>query len=205
MFRLARPILREDLAELVCSSGWARPRDGGARLHRSLDFPCPTGTPVRAVDAGVVIVADRTDNSAAGKWVGVRHRSGLISRYMHFDRVDVDVDQEVGKGSVLGLSGNTGSSEGPHLHLNLRVPEAMLDDVAGELGGVPKSGWGSADWGSSYSIPGEPFIPCDRYRDIVRSEAAAQGIPLYRRRFDRELVAGGIILGIGIAAHLLLG
>ena len=206
MFYLGRPILRSDLPSgVTVSSGWARPRDGGARMHRSIDIPCPTGTPIRSVDSGVVIVADRSDNSAAGKWVGVRHRTGLISRYMHFDRVDVDVDQEVGKGTVLGLSGNTGSSEGPHLHLNLRVPEALLEEVERAVG-KPRSGWESRPaWGSSYSIPAEPWVPVDDYRAIVRTEAAEQGIPLYRRRYPPELVAGAGALLVGVAAHLLLG
>lgn len=200
MFELGRPARG---VRLEVSSGWARPRTD--HMHKSIDIPMPVGTVLQACDAGEIIVADRTDNSDAGRWVGVRHRSGLVTRYMHMSVVDVDVGDQVARGARLGLSGNTGTSSGPHLHLNGLVPWAMLSDVAEDLGGVPRSGWGSPHWNELYSIPLEPYVPVDGYREIVVAEAFDQGIPLYRPRRRRELAVAVAAIAVGVLAHLLLG
>ncbi len=173
LFELGRPVAT-DVHALV-SSGWARPR--GDRLHRALDIPMSEGTPVLAVDAGTVIRAKTTATGDAGRWVGVRHASGLISRYIHLSRTLVSVGQVVARGDKVGLSGNTGRSSGPHLHLDLRVPTAMLVAVE-RAAGKPRSGWGPEMKPYGHSIPGEPWVPVDEYRAIVKREAAEQGIPL---------------------------
>ncbi len=174
LFDFGRPTPLE--VRTIVSSGWARPR--GERLHRALDIPLPVGTPIRAVDAGTVIRVQREDVSDAGRWIGVRHATGMTSRYMHLSRTLVELGDRVARGEVIGFSGNTGNSASPHLHLDLRVPAALLTAV--ELAvGKPHTGWGPAmsPWG--HSIPGEPWIPVDGYRKIVEREARAQGIPLH--------------------------
>jgi hypothetical protein len=160
----------------IVSSGWARPR--GKRLHRALDLPVPVGTPIHAIDEGRVVRVEPTDRGDAGIWVGVEHPSGLVSRYLHFSRADVVLGQWVERGAVLGLSGNTGHSTGPHLHLDLRVSRAMLATIERWIG-KPRAGWGPELEPYGFSIPGEPWVPIDGYRDRVRKEAVEQGIPLY--------------------------
>lgn len=201
MFSLGRPVASSVHAEM--SSGWARPRDGGSRLHRSIDIPLAEGTPLRAVDGGTVIHVDPVNNSDAGRWVAVRHRSAMVTRYLHMSEIRVELGAELARGATLGLSGNTGKSSGPHLHLQALIPEGMLDEL--ELWvGKPKSGW-EAGWNGLYPIPLEPWLPVDEYRQVVRDEAREQGIPLYRWRPPGELVVAGIALGIGLIAHLALG
>ena len=174
LFDLGRPMPVD--VRTVVSSGWARPR--GDRLHRALDIPVPVGTPIRAVDAGVVVRAKREDVGDAGRWVGVRHASGMTSRYIHLSKVLVDLDAQVERGHVIGLSGNTGNSAGPHLHLDLRVPLHLLAAIELEVG-KPRTGWGPLMAPYGYSIPGEPWVPVDGYRAIVEREARAEGIPLH--------------------------
>ncbi|MCA9675603.1 MAG: peptidoglycan DD-metalloendopeptidase family protein [Myxococcales bacterium] len=174
LFALARPTPAD--VRTVVSSGWARPR--GDRLHRALDLPVPLGTPIHAVDAGIVVRVQGEDAGDAGRWVGIRHPSGLTSRYLHLSKPLVELDARVERDAVVGLSGSTGNSAAPHLHLELRAPLHLLAAIERAVG-KPHSGWGPAMAPYGYSIPGEPWVPVDGYRSIVESEARDQGIPLH--------------------------
>ena len=83
----------------------------------------------------------------------------------------------VERGQQIGLSGNTGNSRSPHLHFDLRAPGSMLPAIEGAIG-RPRSGWGPDMRPFGHSIPGEPWIPVDAYRPVVRADAEAMGIPL---------------------------
>ena len=163
----------------ILGSGWANPRGTGAtrRLHRAIDIGLPIGTPILAVDEGVVTHVQSKDIGDAGIWTAIRHPSGISSRYIHLSRTFVEVGQLVQRGEQIGLSGDTGSRGLPHLHLDLRAPAAMLPAIEAAIG-RPRSGWGPEMKPFGHSIPGEPFIPVDAYRATVRTEAAAMGIPL---------------------------
>jgi len=161
----------------IVSSGWSRPRPHG--LHRGLDIPLPQGTPILAIDAGEVVRVQHDERSDAGRWVGIRHPSDIVSRYLHLSRPLVQLGQRVARGDVLAESGNTGHSTGPHLHLDLRASLAILSSIALALG-RPAFDVGPRLEPYGYSIPGEPLVPVDRYRDAVLRDAAAAGIPLYR-------------------------
>lgn len=163
----------------IVGSGWASPRGAGAtrRLHRALDFGLPIGTPVLAVDKGEVIHVHAKDIGDAGIWLAVRHPSGITSRYIHLSRVLVQLGQIVQRGDCIALSGDTASRGIPHLHLDLRAPAAMLPAIEAAIG-RPRSGWGPEMKPFGHSIPGEPLIQVDAYRELVRTEAAAMGIPL---------------------------
>ncbi len=93
--------------------------------HGGADYRAPTGTPVLAAEAGLVVLA--AHHFFAGKSVFVDHGGGLISMYMHLSRRDVKTGQRVAKGDRLGLSGATGRVTGPHLHFGLRWRGARVD------------------------------------------------------------------------------
>lgn len=187
-----------DDVQAVVGSGWWRPR--AAHPHYGMDIPIAVGTPVVAMADGVVYKAQRSSSGAAGMWVGIRHANDVKTRYLHLSKVYVDVGQRVAKGAPIGLSGNTGDSEGPHLHLEVRVPPALLPAVAAEVG-EPKTGWGPDLDGQGMSIPPEPWVPVDDYRlsTVVRDHA--NGVVLYRDRVrgrasilsKAPLVAGGVV------------
>lgn len=91
----------------------------GLRGHNGLDFGVPTGTPIRAIADGIAINED-FDADGYGLYAKVIHPWGE-SLYAHLDRRTTGPGQAIRAGSVIGLSGNTGHSTGPHLHFALRV------------------------------------------------------------------------------------
>ena len=94
------------------------------RGHNGLDLGIPVGTPIFAAADGTVMAADNNDKSAwrkyqYGKYVLVRHENGLATLYAHLSRQTVGAGAAVKRGDLVGYSGNTGYSTGPHLHLGL--------------------------------------------------------------------------------------
>ncbi|OGA65338.1 MAG: hypothetical protein A3G83_07580 [Betaproteobacteria bacterium RIFCSPLOWO2_12_FULL_68_20] len=96
-------------------------------LH-AVDIPMPEGTPVLAARAGVVVQAEwrhggesRDDFTVGGNYVRVRHADGTIATYAHLMPAGVAVEEgeEVEAGRLLGYSGTTGFSTGPHLHFGV--------------------------------------------------------------------------------------
>jgi hypothetical protein len=98
----------------------------GLAGHNGIDFACPTGTRILAVAPGQVTQV-RTDGTGYGHHVRVAHTAfgkRFEAIYAHFSQNMVEPGQTVEVGTVLGLSGNTGNSTGPHLHFEIR-PESQ--------------------------------------------------------------------------------
>ncbi len=87
------------------------------RLHAGNDFAAPVGSRLVAMSSGTVTFAGA--QSGYGNKVEIRYWDGTVSYYGHMDRVTAHVGQKVGPGSLVGYSGNTGHSTGPHLHLEI--------------------------------------------------------------------------------------
>lgn len=85
--------------------------------HDGTDFPAPIGTPILATANGIVIKAGWAGDY--GNLVEVRHPNGFITRYAHAQEITVQVGQAVKKSQVIGKSGSTGRSTGPHLHYEI--------------------------------------------------------------------------------------
>lgn len=98
-----------------------------ASIHKGADFHAAVGTPVRASNSGVVVLARRL--YFEGNCVVIDHGLGLYTESMHFSRIDVHEGEHVRKGQLLGLSGATGRVTGPHLHWAVRWQGAYLDPV----------------------------------------------------------------------------
>lgn len=96
-----------------------------ASNHKGLDFRAPPGTPVRAGNSGVVVLAQPL--YYAGNTVIIDHGLGLFTLYMHLSKMTVREGQHVVRGQRLGLSGATGRVTGPHLHWAVRWQGAYLD------------------------------------------------------------------------------
>ena len=95
-------------------------KDYGLAGHEGLDYSVAVGTNVLATHAGVVQVAKLDPKGAYGLYV--RLRSGKLSTvYAHLSEFRVPVGTVLKAGDVLGLSGNTGRSTGPHLHWGLQI------------------------------------------------------------------------------------
>jgi len=96
-----------------------------ASVHKGMDFRAATGTPVRAGNSGVVVLARPLYYE--GNCVVIDHGLGLFTISMHLSRIDVREGQHVTAGEQLGLSGATGRVTGPHLHWAVRWQGAYLD------------------------------------------------------------------------------
>lgn len=89
------------------------------RLHAGIDVPLSVGTPLRAADSGRVAIAGWT--GGYGNYTCIQHSGSLSTCYAHQSSIGVSVGQNVRQGQVIGQSGNTGNSTGPHLHFETRV------------------------------------------------------------------------------------
>ena len=96
-----------------------------ASIHKGMDFRARPGTPVRAANAGVVVLARPLYYE--GNCIILDHGLGLYTLSMHMRRFNVHEGQHVAKGQLLGLSGATGRVTGPHLHWAVRWQGAYLD------------------------------------------------------------------------------
>jgi murein DD-endopeptidase MepM/ murein hydrolase activator NlpD len=87
------------------------------RAHKGVDYAAEIGTPVWAVADGVV--SDSSYGAAGGNSICIRHAMNFETCYRHLSRRDVAKGQRILQKQVIGLSGNTGMSTGPHLHFEL--------------------------------------------------------------------------------------
>lgn len=141
---------------------------GGAR-HGAIDYGSPLGTPVVAVEDGIIAFEGWSSDLPAGSWESRDYQiraephqkgsvgGGILIRlntadggrwwYAHLNTTTVDIGQRVRKGQVIGTVGSTGSSTGPHLHI-ARYPA------------FPN--WGNGSYGS---IDPEPLLR-ESYRPL---------------------------------------
>ena len=90
------------------------PATGNEEFHRGVDIAVPTGTTVYAAHDGTVTAA--AYDSHYGNYVAIEI-DGYTTKYAHMDSISVSAGQTVEKGTVIGTTGNTGSSTGSHLHI----------------------------------------------------------------------------------------
>ena len=89
-------------------------------FHTGIDYGLPLGTPVLASEEGTVVYAG-WDNSGYGNCAIIKHPDGNGTLYAHLAApIIVYVGQYVNKSQVIGYSGSTGNSTGPHLHFEAR-------------------------------------------------------------------------------------
>jgi peptidoglycan DL-endopeptidase CwlO len=97
------------------------------RLHAGIDIGVPEGTPIRAADSGRVVLAAFT--GGYGNYTCIQHNGSLSTCYGHQSRFATSAGASVNKGQVIGYSGNTGHSTGPHLHFETRVNGSPVDPM----------------------------------------------------------------------------
>lgn len=91
---------------------------GGLAMHAGIDFRAPTGTEIRSTGSGKVVKA--AFSGGYGNMVEIDHGLGLTTRFGHMSRILVNEGDTVEPGQIIGLSGSTGRSTGPHLHYEVR-------------------------------------------------------------------------------------
>lgn len=127
------------------------------RQHTGVDLPYAKGTPVGAAFEGKVRYAKRC--GGYGNLVVIRHPNGLETFYGHLSQINVEEDQWVSAGEIIGLGGSTGRSSGPHLHFETRYmgyafdPQWIIDFEKGELK------HGVFVLHRKYLTPGSTYVP----------------------------------------------
>lgn len=96
--------------------------------HQGLDYRAEIGTPVEAMNSGKVIIG--REMFYEGGFVVIDHGCGLLTLYMHLERIKVNEGERVKRGQVIGFSGASGRATGPHLHVGVRWQGMYLDPEA---------------------------------------------------------------------------
>lgn len=105
------------------------PKEGATKVHQGIDISVPTGTSVMSALGGVVKKAGF--NSSSGNYVTVDHGGGIETTYKHLSKIIASAEgSKVSQGQVIGLSGSTGISTGPHLHFEVRKDGRYIDPLS---------------------------------------------------------------------------
>lgn len=104
--------------------------------HLGMDYAVPAGTPVRAINAGTVLLAQKL--YFEGGFIVIDHGQGLMSLYLHLSDFKVKEGDQVTTGEVIANSGASGRATGAHLHLAVRWQGVYLDPAVVLRLAVPK-------------------------------------------------------------------
>lgn len=103
------------------------------RRHSGIDIGVPVTTPVRTTHSGEVIFAGWSTYGYG--YLVIVENDIFITYYAHLSNFNVRVGDQVGAGSIVAWSGNTGNSTGPHLHYEVRINDTPVDPLTFEQRG----------------------------------------------------------------------
>jgi murein DD-endopeptidase MepM/ murein hydrolase activator NlpD len=117
---------------------------GGRAYHPGVDFGTPSGSAIKAPLSGTVRATGNTDIVPGcyswGKWTLIDHPNGLSTLYAHQSVQSVSPGQKVSTGEIIGYSGNTGYSTGPHLHFTVYAKDGVTVRKFNEIKTVTSCG-----------------------------------------------------------------
>lgn len=93
--------------------------------HSGIDFPVSVGTPLKASNSGKVVLAKEL--TSTGNTLVIDHGMNVFSSYAHMSVLNVKEGDTVKKGDIIGKSGNTGFTTGPHLHFTISVGTTFVN------------------------------------------------------------------------------
>lgn len=150
-------------------------------VHTGVDIGVKTGTPVHAARAGTVLSASY--QGAYGNSITIRGTDGLLYRYGHLSAFAVHKGDTVGRGQVIGRSGNTGNSTGPHLHFEVSKGGTAINPEK-YLGGVTST---SAPTKNRDASGGSNETSVVQARNAERDAADAYARAIQERKDARAL------------------
>lgn len=107
----------------------ANPQIYSGHGHDGVDLAASIGTPVLAALSGEVVGVANTDSYPGcysfGKWIMIKHANGLSTLYAHLSVQGVKIGDTVQTGQIIGYSGNTGYTTGPHLHFGVYATQGV--------------------------------------------------------------------------------
>ncbi len=155
--------------------GWRQhPVSRERRFHTGIDLRAPVGTPVVATADGVVEHAGFHSQSGFGNLVILNHNFGFRTYFAHLDDYVVEPGEFVRKGDVIGHSGETGVTDGPHLHYEIWHIQRRLDPK-------PFLGWSLASYDSIFEEEGSV-----RWNSLLQAVRLRLNAPVAHRMTIRE-------------------
>ena len=124
-----QPVINKQLTLLTASYGMRiHPFYKTLQSHQGVDYTIPEGSRVFATADGTVSsVALR--HSTQGQTVVIDHGNGYQTQYSHLSKINVRRGQQVRRGDIIALSGDTGLSLAPHLHYEVRLNGMRVDPI----------------------------------------------------------------------------
>ncbi|MGH9947557.1 MAG: M23 family metallopeptidase [Pyrinomonadaceae bacterium] len=121
------PSIWAHLGKINNEFGFRRSPFGGRsyEFHAGMDIDGERGDMVVAPASGTVIEAGW--KGGYGNMIEIDHGNGLVTRFGHLSKIDIEVGNPVSRGTLLGYIGSTGRSTGPHLHYELRLGEKPIN------------------------------------------------------------------------------
>ena len=124
-----QPVNNKDLTRMASGYGMrSDPFTKQRKMHWGMDFTAPRGTPVYASGDGVVVRADN-NSSGYGNHIRIDHGYGYVSLYAHLFKYNVQKNQKVKRGDLIGFVGSTGRSEAPHLHYEIFKDDERINPL----------------------------------------------------------------------------
>ncbi|MBU2109477.1 M23 family metallopeptidase, partial [Patescibacteria group bacterium] len=119
----------------------ANPQVYNGMGHNGVDFRASVGTPTKSSKEGIVIETGDTDKQCRGvsygRWVLIEHPNNLSTLYAHLSLIKVSKGQQVNTGQIIGYSGDTGYTTGPHLHFGVFASQGVkVDQIKSKICGT---------------------------------------------------------------------
>lgn len=132
---LVRPFLKAPIPYSRITSGYTtarfHPVTGTTMPHRAIDYAAPIGTPIEAVGDGTITFAGWA--TGYGNFIKLRHNGMFETHYAHLSKFNVTAGQKVKQGDIIGYTGSTGWSTGPHLHYEVQVNGTLVNPLEVEF------------------------------------------------------------------------
>lgn len=110
------PLKTDAVFKVSSHYGWRNhPKTGERKMHNGMDLAAPIGTEVLSTADGIVTEVGYS-KEGYGNHVVIKHGNQYVTKYAQLSKMKVTVGDQVEKGQVIALSGNSGQSTGPHLH-----------------------------------------------------------------------------------------
>ncbi len=109
----------------------------GGKPHNGLDIATPVATPVFAAADGLVTANGNNGRYQYGRFILIEHSRNMTTLYGHLSKQVVLEGQRVKRGDLIGYSGNTGYSTGPHLHFGFYISSTLELKPFNGAGNIP--------------------------------------------------------------------
>lgn len=112
------PVASVKITQKYGMTSFAKSGAYNGNAHNGIDFGLNKKN-IFAVAGGKILGSGNNGDYAYGKWIAIDHEDGLVTLYGHLSKRSASKGERVKKGEVIGISGNTGYSTGPHLHFSV--------------------------------------------------------------------------------------